>query len=233
MIKEAAKKYYARLHSDLLVIQRYIKNNVGVFITILYILGSFSGVIYLATLLNNFSVNVFHHIELSDFLFALISNPYIIAMYTICIFATVLSYKIEVKQISEYEKITRLKKVYYGLSYPMYLLNPTYSLTITIVVILSYFPYVHANMFSKEIKEEKTQRYHLSLNNAIQKNKKKLLDEVQIVASTTRNLFVYDNKQNKLLIISHDNIGAATPIVKSDNDVDDINDHEAKHDKKT
>ena len=62
MIREAAKKYYDRLHSDLLVIQRYIKNNVGVFITILYILGSFSGVIYLATLLNNFSVNVFHHI---------------------------------------------------------------------------------------------------------------------------------------------------------------------------
>ena len=63
MILEAAHKYYSKLHTDLIAIQHYIKNNVAVFITILYILGSFAGVIYLATLLNSFSVDVFNHIE--------------------------------------------------------------------------------------------------------------------------------------------------------------------------
>ena len=37
------------------------------------------------------------------------------------------------------------------------------------------------------------------------------LQNVQIVASTMRNLFVYDNKQDELLIISQENISALIP----------------------
>jgi tmRNA-binding protein len=53
--------------------------------------------------------------------------------------------------------------------------------------------------------------YHLSLNYPIAQSKVTQLQNVQIVASTMGNLFVYDNKQDKLLIISQENISALIP----------------------
>ena len=64
---------------------------------------------------------------------------------------------------------------------------------------------------SKDIVNERTMSYHLSLNYPIAKSKVTQLQNVQIVASTMGNLFVYDNKQDKLLIISQENISALIP----------------------
>ena len=137
MILEAAHKYYSKLHTDLLAIQHYIKNNVAVFITILYLLESFAGVIYLATLLNNFSVNVFQHIELTDFLLALVSNPSLVFSYTIFLLVVAIAYAAELKKMPDPKNPTLLQKIYHGISYPIYSLNPTYS----IITLLFYYFY--------------------------------------------------------------------------------------------
>ena len=68
---------------------------------------------------------------------------------------------------------------------------------------------------SKRIKNKITQPYSLSLNDPIQQKKVTLLTEVQIVTSTARNLFVYDNKQEKLLIVPQNNIAALVPIIET------------------
>lgn len=217
MILEAANKYFAKLHSDLLAIKHYIKNNVAVFITLLYLLGSFSGVIYLDTLLNTFSVNVFQHIELNDFLLALVSNPTLVLMYTSFIFILALVYGIELRRIPDPKNPTLFKKIYHGFSYPVYLLNPTYTIGAICLFALCTYPYIQANSYSEKIKEQRTQSYSLSLNDPIQQNKTTLLTDVQIVASTSRNLFIYDNKQEKLLIIPQNNIAAAIPNITADN----------------
>ncbi|WP_019026021.1 hypothetical protein [Colwellia piezophila] len=219
MILEAAHKYYSKLHEDLLVMQHYIKNNVAVFITILYLLGSIAGVIYLATLLNNFSVNVFQHIELTDFLLALLSHPVLVLTYTGFIMLVAIAYAIELKRIPDPKKPTLWLKIYHSINYPIYLLNPIYSIFSLLFLVLCIFSFSLAVSDSKKIKNKITQNYSLSLNEPIQQNKLTLLVEVQIVTSTARNLFVYDNKQDKLLIIPQNNIAALIPIIEMNKDV--------------
>ncbi len=216
MILEAANKYYVEMRSALLIIQHYIKNNLAVFITILYLIGSFAGVIYLATLLNNFSVDVFQHIELSDFLFALISNPSIILSYTGFILFTVIATRFEFSRIPDPNKPTLLKKIYYGFAYPLYLVKPTYLLVGMLLLPLCSYPYWTANAYSEAIKEKRTQSYSISLNDPIQKNQTNLLTEIQVITSTSRNLFIYDNKKDKLLIIPQNNIAALVPLLKAE-----------------
>lgn len=221
MILEAAHKYYSKLHEDLLILQHYIKNNVAVFITILYLLGSFAGVIYLATLLNNFSVDVFHHIELTDFLLALVSHPSLVLTYTFFIMVIAIAYTIELKRMPELKKPTLWKKIYHGFSYPAYFLNPLYSIFIALLLTLCFLSFSMAMSDSKTIKDKTTQSYSLSLNEPIQQNKTAILAEVQIVTSTARNLFIYDNKQNKLLIIPQNNIAALVPIIETNKTIEE------------
>jgi len=216
MILEAADKYYSKLHTDLHAIKHYIKHNLGVFITLLYLLGSFSGVIYLATLLNNFSVDVFQHIDLTDFLLALISHPYLVLTYSILIIMIAISIGFELKRIHEPKKPTFFQKIYHGISYPVYFLNPTYSIITLLFLMLCWYSYIFAKVHSEEIQEKKTQTYSLSLNDPIQQNKTTLLTDVQIVTSTARNLFIFDNSQDKLIIIPQNNIAAVIPVKKGE-----------------
>jgi len=215
MILEAAHKYYSKLHTDLIAVQHYIKNNVAVFITLLYLLGSFAGVIYLATLLNNFSVDVFHHIELTDFLLALVSHPSLVITYTSFLILTAVAYAIELKRMPELKKPTLKKKIYHFIHYPFYFLNPIYSILTVLLIMLCFLSFFLAVEDSKTIKNKITQPYSLSLNDPIQQKKITLLAEVQIVTSTARNLFVYDNKQEKILIIPQNNIAALVPIIET------------------
>jgi len=216
MILEAADKYYSKLHSDLHAIKHYIKHNIGVFITILYLLGSFSGVVFLATLLNNFSVNVFHHIELSDFLLALVANPMLVSMFAIFTSTVSISYIWHLKRLPDPKKPTLWAKIYHGISYPIYFFNPTYTIFGGLFLVLCSYPFMYANAHSKAIQDKKTQSYSVSLNDPIQQNKTTLLIDVQIVTSTSRNLFVYDNKQEKVLIIPQHNIAAVIPVKKDE-----------------
>ncbi|MFL3649963.1 MAG: hypothetical protein ACI6PR_01960 [Pseudoalteromonas sp.] len=211
MVIEAASKYHNQLNNDLKAVKKYIHNNFGVFLTILYLLGSLSGVVYLYVLLNNFSVDVFNFIEISDFLLALISNPLLITIYTTLIVITAIYLNWRSGHMPDPSKTTVLKKLYYGFGYPFYLLKPSYSVMLFLALIISTYPTMLAYLHSKDIVNEKTMSYHLSLNYPIAKSKVTQLQNVQIVASTMGNLFVYDNKQDKLLIISQENISALIP----------------------
>ena len=211
MVIEAASKYYNQLNNDLQAVKKYIHNNFGVFLTILYLLGSLSGVVYLYVLLNNFSVDVFNFIEISDFLLALISNPLLITIYTTLIVITAIYLNWRSGHMPDPSKTTVLKKLYYGFGYPFYLLKPSYSLMLFLALIISTYPTMLAHSHSKDIINERTMNYHLSLNYPIAQSKVTQLQNVQIVASTMRNLFVYDNKQDELLIISQENISALIP----------------------
>ena len=97
--------------------------------------------------------------------------------------------------------------------------NPTYTIATICLFALCAYPYIQANLYSKKIKEKRTQSYSLSLNDPIQQNKTTLLIDVQIVASTSRNLFIYDNKQEKMLIIPQNNIASAVPNIKANNTI--------------
>ena len=108
-------------------------------------------------------------------------------------------------------KTTVLKKLYYGFCYPYYLLKPSYTAVLFLALIIPTYPTMLAYSHSKDIVNERTMSYHLSLNYPIAKSKVTQLQNVQIVASTMGNLFVYDNKQDKLLIISQENISALIP----------------------
>ncbi|MBH0090762.1 hypothetical protein WNY79_10600 [Pseudoalteromonas sp. AS84] len=211
MVIEAASKYYNQLNNDLKAVKKYIHNNFGVFLTILYLLGSLSGVVYLYVLLNNFSIDVFNFIEISDFLLALISNPLLITLYTTLIVITAIYFNWRSGHTPDPSKTNILKRLYYGFCYPYYLLKPSYTAVLFLALIIPTYPTILAHFHSKDIVNEKTMSYHLSLNYPIAQSKVTQLQNVQIVASTIGNLFVYDNKQDKLLIISQENISALIP----------------------
>ena len=211
MVIEAASKYYNQLNNDLKAVKKYIHNNFGVFLTILYLLGSLSGVVYLYVLINNFSVDVFNFIEISDFLLALISSPLLITIYTAIIVLTAIYLNWRSGHMPDPSKTTVLKRLYYGFRYPYYLLKPSYTAVLFLALIIPTYPTILAHFHSKDIVNEKTMSYHLSLNYPIAQSKVTQLQNVQIVASTMRNLFVYDNKQDELLIISQENISALIP----------------------
>ena len=211
MVIEAASKYYNQLNNDLKAVKKYIHNNFGVFLTILYLLGSLSGVVYLYVLLNNFSIDVFNFIEISDFLLALISNPLLITFYTTLIVITAIYFNWRSGHTPDPSKTNILKRLYYGFCYPYYLLKPSYTAVLFLALIIPTYPTILAHFHSKDIVNEKTMSYHLSLNYPIAQSKVTQLQNVQIVASTIGNLFVYGNKQDKLLIISQENISALIP----------------------
>ncbi|HDY93050.1 MAG TPA: hypothetical protein ENH67_04750 [Pseudoalteromonas sp.] len=211
MVIEAASKYYNQLNNDLKAVKKYIHNNFGVFLTILYLLGSLSGVVYLYVLLNNFSIDVFNFIEISDFLLALISNPLLITLYTTLIVITAIYFNWRSGHTPDPSKTNILKRLYYGFCYPYYLLKPSYTAVLFLALIIPTYPTILAHFHSKDIVNEKTMSYHLSLNYPIAQSKVTQIQNVQIVASTIGNLFVYDNKQDKLLIISQENISALIP----------------------
>ncbi|MEL0647962.1 hypothetical protein V6248_11060 [Pseudoalteromonas agarivorans] len=211
MVIEAASKYYNQLNNDLKAVKKYIPNNFGVFLTILYLLGSLSGVVYLYVLLNNFSVDVFNFIEISDFLLALISNPLLITLYTTLIVITAIYFNWRSGHMPDPSKATVLKKLYYGFGYPFYLLKPSYSAMLFLALMIFTYPAMVAHTHSKDIINEKTMSYHLSLNYPIAQSKVTEIKNVQIVTSTMGGLFVYDNKQDKLLIIPQANIAALIP----------------------
>ena len=211
MVIEAASKYYNQLNNDLKAVKKCIHNNFGVFLTILYLLGSLSGVVYLYVLLNNFSIDVFNFIEISDFLLALISNPLLITLYTTLIVITAIYFNWRSGHTPDPSKTNILKRLYYGFCYPYYLLKPSYTAVLFLALIIPTYPTILAHFHSKDIVNEKTMSYHLSLNYPIAQSKVTQLQNVQIVASTIGNLFVYDNKQDKLLIISQENISALIP----------------------
>ena len=211
MVIEAASKYHNQLNNDLKAVKKYIHNNFGVFLTILYLLGSLSGVVYLYVLLNNFSIDVFNFIEISDFLLALISNPLLITLYTTLIVITAIYFNWRSGHTPDPSKTNILKRLYYGFCYPYYLLKPSYTAVLFLALIIPTYPTILAHFHSKDIVNEKTMSYHLSLNYPIAQSKVTQIQNVQIVASTIGNLFVYDNKQDKLLIISQENISALIP----------------------
>jgi hypothetical protein len=126
-----------------------------------------------------------------------------------------IAYAIELKRMPELKKPTLWKKIYHGFSYPVYFLNPLYSIFSVLLLTLCFFSFSMAVSDSNEIKNKITQPYSLSLNDPIQQKKITLLAEVQIVTSTARNLFVYDNKQEKILIIPQNNIAALVPIIET------------------
>ena len=164
MVIEAASKYYNQLNNDLKAVKKYIHNNFGVFLTILYLLGSLSGVVYLYVLLNNFSVDIFNFVEISDFLLALISNFLLITLYTTIIVLTAIYLNWRSGHMPDPSKTTVLKKLYYGFGYPFYLLKPSYSLMLFLALIISTYPTMLAHSHSKDIINERTMNYHLSLN---------------------------------------------------------------------
>ncbi|MDO6462674.1 hypothetical protein [Pseudoalteromonas carrageenovora] len=178
MVIEAASKYYNQLNNDLKAVKKYIHNNFGVFLTILYLLGSLSGVVYLYVLLNNFSVDVFNFIEISDFLLALISNPLLITLYTAIIVITAIYFNWRSGHIPDPSKTNILKRLYYGFCYPYYLLKPSYTAVLFLALIIPTYPTILAYLHSKDIVNEKTMSYHLSLNYPITQSKVTQLQNV-------------------------------------------------------
>lgn len=209
------RDFYVNLGVELRSFKNYALSNIGVIITALYFVGSIAGLLYLNILLEQFDVNVFNHIELSDYLSALLSNGTILVLITFFLitFSGVMSITLKreqkVKRNTWYNRLTSM------LSMPFYLLSPLLSLVLASIMALFIFSWEQADRDAADIKSGFSEAYSLTLIYPIKLESRDVtqLNSVSLVTSTNANLFVYNRESEQLVIVPHSNVAALVPIL--------------------
>lgn len=213
---ERQRQYDLRLRREVKKLKDYALSNVGVVITLFYFVTSLAGLFYLKLLLRQFDVNVFQHIELSDYLLALLSNGQIMAMFSVyalvLIIGTRLLYKSESKQIKD----TFINRVIAFLSVPINMIPPVLGIAIGSVFTLLFYSYVIVDREVEALKEGKASSYDITLNYPVElsEGEHMRLRDVAIVTSTAANLFIYKKETQELVIIPHANVAGLVPKLK-------------------
>jgi len=109
----ADREYYLRLKQELDAFKDFARDNFGIIVTGFYFVVSVAGLVYLNVLLDEFNVNVFHHIELSDYLLAALSNNNLIIVYLAFCFLMFLYNRWKTKHIPAVKKDTWYNRFYY------------------------------------------------------------------------------------------------------------------------
>lgn len=218
------RDYYLRLKEELKEFRLYALSNLGVVITLLYFVGSIAGLLYLNILLDSFGVNVFNHIELSDYLLALLSNGQIMIAFSAYLSTMTLIMFFFLKKEIEVKKDTKLNLIISKLSAPLYILPPLFSLIAASIIILFFYSWIMADADTKNIREAKSATYNITLTYPIKLvgTDYAQLNNVNLVTSTNANLFVFDRQLEQLVIVPHANVAALVPLFEREEKVTQV-----------
>ena len=214
MILERTQIFHSNLYQQVSAMTDYIQNNTGVFITFLYLFGSLSGIVYLQTLLQMFSLSAFDYIELSDFMLALIKQPALLVSYLIYLVLNWIYFTLFIKNFSHVNSLSPLKKFYHALSYPFYFLNPGYVYATVIFSVLLGYSLLFGTIDGENILAEKNTAYHVSFNYPVGESKLMALNDVQLITTTIGYVFIYNNQEDSVIVVPQHNIAALIPQIK-------------------
>ena len=208
------REYYLKLKTELEAFKAYAKENFAVILTVAYLLSSSAGILYLHALMSSFNVNIFYHIELSDYLLALMTNATIISAFLTFAFFVFVMITFRIKFLPKPRKDTWLNRFYLRLARPFYRLPPLFSLIFTAYIVLLSYAALIGGTHAEQVLESKSDFYNVTLNYPVDIGGEKVLQfpRIKLVTSTNSNLFVYDLDKQLILILPIANIAGMSPL---------------------
>lgn len=209
------REWILRLHDEVRVLKQYTTEHLAAVVTILYLVGSLAGVVYLNSLMKQFGVNVFNHIEPSDYLLAILSSTgVIIAFLGFSFITTSLIYLVS-KKVPDVKKDVWYNRIYYRLLSPLYKPSPLKVFFVLYCGTLIYYADLVAKLDAGKVLENKGEHYNITLNYpiSIANSDVMQLENTVVITSTNANLFLHIKKLNQVVIIPHSNIAALVPLI--------------------
>ena len=207
------RDYYLKLKEELKQFKKFAANNVGLLFTSIYFMVSFSGVVHLSLLLNEFNTNIFHHMELSDYLSAVLTNSHVMIMFLGYAVGVCVTLIWRLNRIPKEKKNTRYNRIWCRIMSPVYSKSPLATLIFSSFFALVLYSVIASAGTANSIKEGKVDVYDVTLNYPIQLAEQEFsqLKNVAIVAVSSSNLFVYQYDLEQLLIVPQSNLALLVP----------------------
>jgi hypothetical protein len=202
------ERYDAELDSILRRGQRFIIRHPSMLLTLAYLLCSMLGMLFVIKLFVRFDFDILPYLELTDFMLAALTHPWVLLNVVGWILLFVAAFWID--------RFARRRLDWYALWSEKYYENDKFKLyfplfAITPLLFLYNSAIGESTDLAKSIKAGQQRGFQLSLINPVQDAVKTMqLDQVQIIARTSSYLFVYHQEQVK--VIPHANIAVLLPL---------------------
>jgi hypothetical protein len=181
-------------------------------LSVLYLVMSLSGLLYLYVLGRGFGIEIIKYLELTDFLMTFIATPSIPLAQLIAITPTFIAFYFSFK-FAQREKQNR--RVITGWKSWLFTNRIFYKINPLVLILFSTLflpPVLYSGLFAKDkvqsIISGQGERYTLDLVNPTMVNKQSVLEikALTLIAETERFIFFYSSEQSQTLIVTRDNI---------------------------
>ncbi|RVU35519.1 hypothetical protein EOE67_13030 [Rheinheimera riviphila] len=202
------ERYDAELDSILRSGQRFIIRHPSMLLTLAYLLCSMLGMLFVIKLSGRFDFDILPYLELTDFMLAALTHPWVLLNVVGWILLFVAAFWID--------RFARKRLEWYALWSEKYYENDKFKFyfpmfAVTPLLFLYNSAISESTDLAKSIKAGQQRGFQLSLINPVQDVVKTMqLDQVQIIARTSSYLFVYHQQQVK--VIPHANIAVLLPL---------------------
>lgn len=212
----AQRDYYAQFKSELIQFKDYAQDNWGVIVTALYFIGSFAGLLYLSTLLGQFNINVFNHIEVSDYLLAVLSNGEIISVMSLFILVMIFVLRKYLKKEYKVKEDTWLNRLSTRISAPFYIKPPLPFFFLACILSLCFYSWTIAKGDGSDIRDNGYNRYNVTLTYPVKLKDQDFvqLNNIALITSTSANVFFYHKEFEQAVIVPHSNIAALVSLAR-------------------
>ncbi|GAA0356049.1 hypothetical protein GCM10009092_20380 [Bowmanella denitrificans] len=207
------EEFYQQLGRNLSDTMAYIRQHPALILSVLYLLASTCGLMYIHALLAQFEVDGLQHIELADFFLAVIAKPTPMVAW-LCISLLVYGfYMLDKRLRGRWSWYCRFSDIS---SKPFFKFNPLLVFVLMFGFFLYWYAMIVAQADSASIKEGKRPGFKVFTQYAIGYPKEMptnlILDDVQIIVSTSRYLWLFDKNNQQVLMLPHANVASIMPL---------------------
>jgi len=196
--------------SQFLAFFRALKEHPTLSITCTYLLMSYLGLFYVSTLLGSFQIEVLAHLEVTDFFLAILHYP---ITFVVC-----LVFYLAIQVCLTGDKLLR-RFVWYRrfndtINKPVFGFNPLAVYSVAILVCLHMIIDISADIVERDIRDQKQRAFNVQLANQVTIDDRaySLFTDVQIIADSSKYLWLYNGVTEKVLAVPHKNVATLTPV---------------------
>lgn len=207
------EEFYQQLGRSLSDTVAYIRQHPALVLSVLYLLASTCGLMYIHALLAQFEIDGLQHIELADFFLAVIAKPTPLVAWLGISLLVYGFYLLDKRMRGRWSWYCRFSDLS---SKPFFKFNPLLVFVLMFGFFLYWYAMIVAQSDSTSIKEGKGPGFKVFTQYPIGYPKKMptrlILDDVQIIVSTSRYLWLFDKNNQQVLMLPHANVASIIPL---------------------